>query len=714
MTFYIMPEYAPKPNGMYAFEKRISLSHSTELLLHIFAASRYILRVDGKYVSEGPCRSHEQVRYYDEVPIFLSEGEHIFSFTVMHSTEFFTTVFDIPVPKLAFEALEGAKEILSTDASWECRYLPSYELTKYDMCSLPPYEIYTADKVPLPLPVKAMEKCVFKKDGYFTAGGAAYPYLLEKRPIPMIVPHPAVVLAPVRYGKDFIEYDAGEYMTAKVALDLDADSSFKIIYSECYEFEDGKHKRDDARGFLRGYFDKVKTADSKITYEPFWFRAFRYIRIEGDASAVRELRVSRVHYPFSEKGSFFCSDPLYNAMYSVSRNTLLSCCHEIVVDCPYYEQQQYEFDTFVQSTAIAYFSDDLRLIKKSISEFACTQRECGLLASIAPSSWVLQIIPGYSLLWIMMLRLYVEKTKDLSFASLYTGTVDAILGFFDRDMKEKGFLSRTRYWDFFDWVPAWENGGPPVKPGEAHTLYHFYYARALLDAAFLSRALHREALAKEYEMRYKEVISVVNRLCYNESLDMYSDGSEKSSYSMHTSIWAILAMAQSGEARERLLNSLYREDVEKNDLSMSFFLFRALEMCEREDLAFRFLENWKKMLEKGCTSWCENVHSPRSECHGWSCSPMYVLPALVLGVKEQYEGEILIKPCVGDLTFAEGNVPVRDGIISVRITAENATFHLSVTAPPNVVKRVILPNGKSHCFCGTSGDFTCELKKGNE
>ncbi len=328
MTFYIMPEYAPKPNGMYLFERQLSLSHPAELSLHIFAVSRYILRVDGRYICEGPCRSHEQVRYYDAVPLSLTAGEHTFSVTVLHSTEFFTTVFNAPLPKLAFEALENSETLLSSDATWNCRYLSSYELICHAMNSLPPYEIYTADKPSVSLPVKTAEKCIFREDGYFTAGGAAYPYILEHRPIPMIFPAPAVTLSPIRTGDGFAEYDAGEYMTAKVALDINAASDIKIIYSECYEFEDGKHKRDDAHGFLRGYFDRVATAEDSITYEPFWFRSFRYIRIEGDARAVRALRISRVHYPFSEKGSFTCSDPIYNAMYSVSRNTLLACCHE--------------------------------------------------------------------------------------------------------------------------------------------------------------------------------------------------------------------------------------------------------------------------------------------------------------------------------------------------------------------------------------------------
>ncbi len=383
---------------------------------------------------------------------------------------------------------------------------------------------------------------------------------------------------------------------------------------------------------------------------------------------------------------------------------------KIIVDCPYYEQQ-YEFDAFVQSAAIFHFSDDLRLVKKSISEFARKQQECGLLPSIMPSSWVVQIIPGYSLLWIMMLRYYIERTQDLSFASLYTGIVDAILGFFDRAIKENGFLSRTRYWDFFDWVPSWENGGPPVKHGEAHTLYHLYYAKALLDAAFMARILGREMLANEYEARHREVISIVNSLFYRADKGMYADGASTDTFSIHTSIWAILAEAQSGEARDRLLSSLYLNDIEKSDLSMSFFLFLALQMCEKENLAFDFFDRWKQMLENGCTSWCENVLSPRSECHGWSCSPMYVLPAFVLGIREKYENEIVIKPCIGNLTFAEGSVPVRGGVVSVRFILEDEDFTLSVNAPDGVLKRVILPSGEENCFDGLAAVYSCKITR---
>lgn len=69
-------------------------------------------------------------------------------------------------------------------------------------------------------------------------------------------------------------------------------------------------------------------------------------------------------------------------MYEVSQNTILCCNHEIVTDCPYYEQQQYEFDASVQFAIISRMSSDRRLSKKCISEFAYSQMANGLLLSI--------------------------------------------------------------------------------------------------------------------------------------------------------------------------------------------------------------------------------------------------------------------------------------------------------------------------------------------
>ncbi len=292
----------------------------------------------------------------------------------------------------------------------------------------------------------------------------------------------------------------------------------------------------------------------------------------------------------------------------------------------------------------------------------------------------------------MMLRKYYEESADLGVISSLVGVTDGILGFFDRQIREKGYLTRTRYWDFFDWVPEWENGTPPVAEDDVHTLYNLFYAVALEDAAFLARAANRDALADEYLERKAAVLSCVRSLCYDENKKMYRDGAHSATFSMHTTIFAILADAYDEKTLSGFLEGLFAKGIIKSCFSMNFFLFRALEKVGRFDLVPDFLDGWYTMLRNGCTSWCENPDHPRSECHGWSCAPIYEFATNILGVKISADDEIFIHPQPLHLSYAKGCVPSRFGNIFVEWEKSGGGFSICIHSPEKIRKRVLVPS----------------------
>ncbi len=709
MTFYIMPEYAPSKNGLYMFSKTVNIEKDCSARINIFAAMRYILYVNGEYVCEGPCRSHEKVRYYDDVTCNLKGGENIIEVKVMHTMDYFTTVNKTIVPMLVFEANTSNGENIISDETWKCRYLGEYKLIRHAMRSLPPFEIVSKGEKDICLPIEKTDRCIFQENGNYISAGAAFNFLLEKRPIPMIYPGEEFEISPIKKGDGYAEYDSLEYMTAKVKFHIAPNSNVRIMYCECYENPDGsKGKRDDTTGVLNGYFDEVHTDDSEFVYEPYWFRAFRYIRIEGEGVSLVTAR--RVNYPYDMRGEFTCSDDMYNKMYSISQNTILCCHHEIISDCPYYEQQQYQFDSSLQVAATFNMTDDRRLIKKCLMEFAMSQQPSGLQLSTYPQFWAVQVIPGFSLAWVMMLRWYLDNTRDVDFVSRYIPNVDALLGYFERAFRDKGFLTTTRHWDFIDWVPGWENRGGgcvPLKDDEAHTLYNMYYVTALNDAAYICEKCNRPAFAEEYRIRSKEVSDVVNSLCYNEKTGMYKDGSVTETYSMHTSVWAILSGIADGDKAKELVDKLDTEGIKKCTFAMNYHLLRALEKTDCYDRAFKVFEDWKVMIDNGCTTWCENPDSPRSECHGWSSAPLHDFPRHILGVQIGFDDEIVIQPYTGHLSFARGVVPGRFGDIAVNWNIDGNVFSISIDSPEGINKKLVMPDGSVHCFDGKIGNFTC-------
>lgn len=130
----------------------------------------------------------------------------------------------------------------------------------------------------------------------------------------------------------------------------------KITYSEGYELEPRSYpflrtKKDrlDARnGHLIGPYDEVTltlSENKRVTYEPFWFRTFRIMRLEivvgPEPVEVNSFEATQVNYPLDLKASWRnAQDADSKNIWDVSIRTLRNCMFDAYVDCPFYEQLQ--------------------------------------------------------------------------------------------------------------------------------------------------------------------------------------------------------------------------------------------------------------------------------------------------------------------------------------------------------------------------------------
>lgn len=715
MTKFISPTSLGAEMGIYEFSKDVEIGCGGIGNIKIFASTRYTLYINGQYVCEGPCRSASDIRYFDEVKsdLFVA-GTNTICVRVMHLTDntLFASTMKSTYPILIFKAdIDG--HIIESDKDWLCHYIPSIKLVNPKTLAskispfIPPNEeiIYPLQRVVLEVTECGQFDFEFKQ---FPPSGIGQPYYLFRRPIPMIYPQKPVVLKVIKSGDGFIELDAGEYTTAKIEIDIAANTRAKIIYSECYQHGEKKTLRDDTSGELIGPWDVIDT-DSDVTYATYWFRAFRFIRIEtDDHSAIKEVRAYRVNYPFDITGTFECSDPNYNKMWDVSINTLKCCTHEIYVDCPHYEQQQYVMDSAIESSVTMRLTNDTAMVRKCLSEFAASQQPSGLLCANYPCSYI-QIIPGFSFFFVFLLKDYLEYSADVEFASRYTGVIDKIFACFDEQVRKKGYITNSIFWDYQDWVDGWCHGKSPVPPGEAIAIYNMYYACALKDAAYIFRKAGRNLVANEYMQRFEQIKDTINKLCYNYDKGMYRDGSGCDTYCVHTAVWAILADIVPDGELSRVAACISEMSISRASFSMNYYLFRAMEKCGRYDYAPELLSGWKIMLDNHCTTWCENPGEARSECHAWSCAPVHEFSSHILGVKHSFEDEININPETFGLTFAKGRVPTRHGLVNIDWKLDGDRFCLEVESPAGVKKNILLPDGTAHSFVEPSAKFECDI-----
>lgn len=671
----------PTQTHFYYFKKKITAGKDNSLKIDVCADTRFQLYVNGILCCEGPSQGSWYQWYYDTVDCtgMLSEGENDITVKVMycHSDAFIST-FKHDRAALWLRAdfvCDGERRDFQSDENWECFRddSVSFERDIHVHASIPEFERHTAEKKLTHVQVSNYYEANTQSSCY-NPWGLNEPYILEKRPIPGMQTYPEK-----NFGVDLkepraVELDAGKYTTAKVKFKIKAKEKTKvrIIYAECRLTPNGeggwyKNMRDAKGGLIAGVYDEIEV-DGDFTFEPFWYRAFRFIRLESDNEfELVSATFAEYFYPMYDIAKFCCSDDMLNKMWDVSINTVRCCMHEIYVDCPYYEQQQYDMDSANEALFTYRFTSDTRMQKKCITDMAHSQIPDGMIQANYPSTKI-QVIPDFSLFFIFMVRDYLRYTNDKRFVLSMTGYIDRVLEGFRSYEDERGLFGVTPYWPFVDWCPEWPNGVPVGGLGEPLTVSNLMYAAALNAAAEICEHCGKTGTASDYRARALRQNELTVKYCYDNEKGLFKNTPNRADYAEHTTLWAILSGAFTGEEAHKLMERTINADVSRCTFSMNHFMFRALEISGCYAYADKLLDGWRKMLDMHCTTWCENPDSPRSECHGWSSAPAYELSAVILGVKPASPGfdTVSIRPYTKTLDFAEGEIPTPHGKIYVK------------------------------------------------
>ena len=740
MSEWIRAAETPSAPSFYYFEKEFDAPEGASLLASCCGDTRYALYLNGHLVSEGPCQGSQYLTYFEteDLTPYLLAGKNKLVAKVLYVTEgYFISVYRRSRPAFWFDGrltVNGETSPLSTDGSWAC--------FREDACSfmagpglhtsIPPFEHWKGASEKTPVEAQPYYTPQLDKK-CFNIFGLNEPYIMTPRPIPPMETESARDMIPVRKGDGFVEYDSVRYTTAKIGFTFKAKAGTKVrlIYAECYSVADEKGNRykgqrdayNDPTARMDGVFDILTATGEEQTFIPFWYRSFRFVRVEFEDPdcVIKTFTYQAYHYPLDSAGTFTCSNPRYDQMWRISRNTVLCCMHEMYVDCPYYEQQQYDMDSALEMLFTFRMSADSRMPFKSITDFSHSQMADGMLQANYPSTMV-QIIPDFTLFWILMVRDYLRYAGDgkaeVARVRGLTGIIDRALEAFVPYLTDDGLVGVTPYWHFVDWVPGWHVGVPNGGFTEPLTVTSFMYAAALKAAAEINDTVGRPGLSADYRARAEVMLRNVQAQCYDEALGLYRNTPTVKEYSQHTTLWAILSGAVTGDEAGALMDRTFdgRVPVSVCSFSMNHYMFRALELSGRYDkYAPKQMQGWESMLDLHCTTWCENPDSPRSECHGWSSAPTYEFSAMVLGVYPTENGykSVRIKPyvdCYG-LDWAKGTVPTPYGCISVAWEKKEGELTLSVTLPENadMACEVILPDGRALTQTEASCTYTGKL-----
>ncbi|MBE7063944.1 MAG: hypothetical protein E7390_09205 [Ruminococcaceae bacterium] len=720
--------------SLYIFKKSFTANENVKSFsVRISADTRYRFYLNGKELANGPCKSSPFVKYYEEFECSdsLILGENEIKVMLLHvppkEGSKFTTVNHKVNPALLFDGTlttESHNEKIISDENFSVFRAThvSYTYHTYCMPTIGPFEIVDGDEGYEKLECKVLCTPNFESNGY-NSWGIKDEYKLEARPIQILEINPKTKIKQVReyYGEDGnynIILDPETYTTAMVRYELCAPKGTKInlVYSECplTLADDGtsyKDMRDNADGIMQygipysDHYDEVTATGCMQIFEPFWYRVYRFIRVEFTQKPESfSAYAARYTYDFEKDaiaggiGSFKCSDEKYAKLWEVSRNTLECCTHETFSDCPFHEQQQYIGDGRFESLYAWKLSNDSRMQRKLLVDTLHSLQTDGQIATTSPCTKV-QIIHISSFYFINLIREYLRFTGDSDFVKTLIGVIACNIGYFESTKTCEGLINPPDGCRFIDWVSSWENGFPKGGDKAPMTIYNLMYASSLKDAAEICESCGYKGLADDYKLFYTKTVGAINKHCFDEETGLYVDVPGEKTYSEHAGVWAVLSDAITGKAAQTMIEKMFNSDfVAKSSFSKKYDLLRALNKTGLyEKFAPDILKQWDSMLEKHCTTWCESTSFPRSECHGWSCAPLYEMSAQILGVTPCENGfkKIKIKPHLMGLNYASGRVPTPFGYIDVSWASKGGEFSLEVSSNTQIEMEIILPSGKS-------------------
>ncbi len=489
-------------------------------------------------------------------------------------------------------------------------------------------------------------------------------------------------------------YEKGKNSKIKItyaeALFKDIDPNEKITDGNLL-FVDLKGNRNVIENkSIFGYYDIILSDGGKNrVFKPLSRRTYRYIQLDIETEK-EELIIQKYHgvysgYPFKENAKFQTNDKFLSKVWENSWRTLRNSSEESFFD-PYYEQLQYIGDTRIESLISLYVSGDDLLMRKALKQFDDSRLPEGLTQSRYPS-YIVQIIPTYSLLWIDMLHDYFMYRDDPEFLRQFIPGIKSVLEWFIERIDSTGMVSNLSWWNFTDWTSDFPNGIPPGADDGYSANVALQFVKSLLHASELLKYFDDEYHSEKYNRIAHNIQKSVLDNCYDEEKGLIAETPEKKLFSQHTNIWGILTDTFAKQNQKKIMNKIISDaSLIQSTIYFKFYLFRALQKSGLGNLYLEMLQPWKNMIDSGMTTFGETDINPRSECHAWSASPNFDFLHTVAGIYPEKPSFsfVVIEPNLGYLNELNVEMPHPNGMIKVFYKKNGEKLEANITLPSKI------------------------------
>ena len=732
-------------DGLFLRFRRRFESDGTPLELDVSADERYVLFLDGRRIARGPARGTPENWLYDSHRLAIAPGAHVLEAVVWAAGA------KSPKAQLSYrggsfilKAYGQYDALLTTGASaWEVGEVPGQRFTDLGKsgsfgigCQFAAEGVGVEDAQPARWVaaiapqeslaaiqweggVRRREWLLFPSqlpdlDASAWSGGTFHFVESTLPDVQGIAPGRAF-LVPAN-SKLRIFWNLGEYRCAYPELVVSGGKGAKVRWSWAESLVDDAGLKGDRSAWkgkhMVGFGDEFAVdGRRRARFTTPWWRCGLWCEVDietaGEPLSVESMALGETRYPLSDEGSFESSDPSLGAVRSLCLRGLQMCAHDIVFDCPFFEQQMYPGDTRVQLLVHGAVSEDPRLVRRAMETFDLARRNDGMVPMNFPSK-TQQESGTYTLCHAMMYGDYVMRYgADEWLKARFPGlahTMFALAAHEDGD----GILRDLDGWRFVDWVVNsgdwWTRGHPGALDAGPSAIENLFYVLALRSAALVAQAVGDADMSAYWLRKAERTRASATRLFWDGSSGMFKDRIVQGGpFSEHAQALAILADAvPAGEEDRHFSGFTGRGDLVRATVYFMHYVFDAYARRGRGELVLERMGLWRDYIAKGLTTPLESpdgafgdLKESRSDCHGWGAHPIYHLQASVAGVRPAAPGfaEVEVKPAPGKLSFIRARVPHPRGSVSVDLSF----------ADGNAVGTVELPRGTTGYFVWRGG-----------
>jgi alpha-L-rhamnosidase len=448
----------------------------------------------------------------------------------------------------------------------------------------------------------------------------------------------------------------------------------------------------------------IFATNGAVTFQPrFTFHGFRYVEVRGLSvpPTINSVTGMVVHSDIFRTGTFTCSDPLVNQLYSNIIWGQKGNYLEVPTDCPQRDERMgWTGDTeFFVPTAAFNFDVQSFFRRHMVTFCEDAQQPNGSYAVVVPDLGAGDGGTGWGDAgWICPYNIYRAYGDTNIIADHYASFMRD--GQFDA-ANASNYVISSLPGDFGDWL----NLGGGASSTVMDTAFYAYYAQAMSEMAL---AIGDSADAATYSSLHSNIVAAFATFFNPDG--SFTDGSSQTGYALAFTLNLVPANLRA-QAAQQFATSIANFG---NHLATGFIgtprLLPALHIAGRDDLAYTLLlqqtyPSWLYQVTLGSTTmwerwdgWTpgagfESVTMNSFNHYAFGSVGQY-LYSVVGGINPASPGyqTILIQPVPGlGLTWANTSYDSTRGLISTAWTNTGSAFNVAVVIPPNTTAQIYVP-----------------------